>query len=459
MNALPLRLLCCLLVARVAWMLTACNGGAQNAGGAAGQGPSGKPAVTVGAEKLLTKGRHLLQHKRIAVVTNHTALCFYDAYPDRGGIHLVDTLLRAGFQVVRVFAPEHGFRGEAEAGKAIVDGKDHQTGLPVVSLYGATKKPKPEHLQDVDLVLFDIQDVGARFYTYCSTLSYVLEACGENNVPLMVLDRPNPNGWYVEGPVRGPGMGSFVGLHAIPIVHGLTLGEYALMVNGQGWMAAKAKLDVMTMDGYRHAMRWEQTGRQWVAPSPNLPTVNAAVFYPILCWYEGTVVSVGRGTDRPFEQFGFPQHTAMMERYKLDSIDKQPPTVYTINGMRLQPAQFVPVAMPGKADNPPQKGVMCWGYRLLEPPPAGPDAGKALFMTGLELLANCLNEWHDYHIRKQLPPQDDKFFVPFFDQLAGTKTLRQQLMDKTPLEQIWNSWQTELAHYRQLRQQYLLYPD
>ncbi|GIV37481.1 MAG: hypothetical protein KatS3mg032_1860 [Cyclobacteriaceae bacterium] len=233
---------------------------------------------------------------RVALAVNHTSRV--------GTSHLADTLLKAGVAVKKIFAPEHGFRGEAEAGETIQDGKDIKTGLPVISLYGNLKKPTPAMLQDIDLVVFDIQDVGARFYTYISTLHYIMEACAENNKAVLVLDRPNPNGHYVDGPVLESEYRSFVGMHPIPIVHGMTVGELALMINGEGWLEGgrKCSLEVIPVKNYTHNTPYVLP----VKPSPNLPNAQAVALYPSLCLFEGTAISVGRGYEHAFSGRGPP---------------------------------------------------------------------------------------------------------------------------------------------------------
>ncbi|MBE0637518.1 MAG: DUF1343 domain-containing protein, partial [Bacteroidales bacterium] len=241
----------------------------------------------------------LIQNKRIAIVANHTSLI--------GEQHLVDSLIRAGMDVVKVFSPEHGFRGKADAGQKVDDAIDRVTGLPVISLYGDNKKPRETDLSDIDIIIFDIQDVGARFYTYISTMSYMMEICAAKGLPMLVLDRPNPNGFYVDGPVLEEGFTSFVGLHPVPIVHGMTVGEYARMVNGEGWLENRLKCDltVIPVGNYTHNDFYDLP----VGPSPNLPNKYAVYLYPSLCLFEGTVVSVGRGTDLPFQVIGHPQYT------------------------------------------------------------------------------------------------------------------------------------------------------
>ncbi|EMR04826.1 hypothetical protein ADICEAN_00097 [Cesiribacter andamanensis AMV16] len=264
------------------------------------QEPQAAPALLLGAER---KDLYLplLRGKRIGLIVNHTSLV-----PQPGGeaLHLVDLLLKEGLQVKKVFAPEHGFRGTADAGEKILSGTDAQTGLPVVSLYGNNKKPSPEQLQDVDVLVFDIQDVGARFYTYISTMHYTMEAAAEQGKQMVVLDRPNPNGHIIDGPVLDPRFRSFVGMHPIPVVHGLTVGELAQMINGEGWLAGekKASLTVVPLQGYTHSTPYVLP----VRPSPNLPNQQSIYLYPSLCLFEGTPISLGRGTPFPFQVIGYP---------------------------------------------------------------------------------------------------------------------------------------------------------
>ena len=262
-----------------------------------------EPAVAAVSETALRTGAErmeqylpLLSGKRVALCGNQTSVV--------GTTHLVDTLLSRKVNLVKLFCPEHGFRGQAEAGATIASGKDPQTGLPVVSLYGKNKKPSPEQLQGIDILLFDLQDVGCRFYTYISTLHYVMEAAAENGVKVIVLDRPNPNGFYVDGPVLDPAFKTCVGMHPGPVVYGMTIGEYARMINGEKWLAngVQCDLEVVTLEGYTHRTRYKLP----VAPSPNLQTPEAIYLYPSLCFFEGTNISVGRGTEHPFEMYGAP---------------------------------------------------------------------------------------------------------------------------------------------------------
>ena len=353
-----------------------------------------------------------LEGKRVAVCGNQTSVV--------GKTHLVDTLLSRNVNIVKLFCPEHGFRGQAEAGATIASGKDPLTGLPVVSLYGKNKKPTAEQLQNVDIVLFDLQDVGCRFYTYISTLHYVMEAAAENGVKVIVLDRPNPNGFYIDGPVLEPQYTSFVGMHPVPVVYGMTIGEYARMINGEKWLAngVQCDLTVILMEGYTHETRYVLP----VAPSPNLQTVEAVYLYPSLCFFEGTNVSVGRGTDRPFEMYGAP-------------------------GMQVGDYQFTPRAIPGVSENPPFKGQVCRGYLLHD------KAVESLNKPGFLNLSYLLIAYQNF-------PDKANFFLKnnFFDKLAGTGQLRKQLVAGVSEEEIRASWEPGLKAFREMRERYLLYP-
>ena len=354
----------------------------------------------------------LLENKRIALVVNQTSTA--------NGMHLVDALLSVGLDLKKVFAPEHGFRGDADAGETVRDGKDQQTGLPIVSLYGKHKKPTSADLADIDVVVFDIQDVGARFYTYISTMHYVMEACAENNKPLMILDRPNPNGHYVDGPLLNTAYKSFVGMHPIPIVHGLTVGELAQMINGEKWLAGKmtCNLQVIPCLGYTHTYKYELP----IKPSPNLPNSKAIYLYPSLCLFEGTPVSVGRGTDLQFQVIGAP-------------------------ALRKLPYSFTPVSKPG-AKTPPHQNTPCYGLDLSNMPTYQLQQSRQINLAWL------LDFYKAY-------PDKDKFFNAdlFFDKLAGGTQLRQQIISGATESSIRQSWQADLKRYKQMRKQYLLYPD
>jgi len=350
----------------------------------------------------------LLSGKRVGVVANQTSLVGYT--------HIVDTLLANKINVVAVFAPEHGFRGDAGAGEHIADGKDPKTGIPVLSLYGKTKKPTPSMLTGIDWLIFDIQDVGARFYTYISTLHYVLEAAAENNLQVLVLDRPNPNGHYVDGPVREEKYASFVGMHPIPIVHGLTIGELTGMILGEHWLSANPAVTVIPCEGYTHSMHYSLPMR----PSPNLPNDRAIALYPSLCWFEGTEVSVGRGTPDPFQLIGFP-------------------------GCNAGNFVFTPEDIPGVAPNPPFEHQQCSGLDLRETPNQQTN----------QLELNWLLQMYNAY------PDKDHFFLSngFFDKLSGTASLREMVVAKKNAEEIRSSWQEGLQRYRTMRKKYLLYPD
>lgn len=361
--------------------------------------------------RLMSNHLPLIQGKRVAVVANHTTLV--------GSKHLVDTLLSAGITIKKIFSPEHGFRGDIEAGELIGNYIDKVTGLPVISLYGGSKKPNPNDLSDIDVVIFDLQDVGVRFYTYISTMHYVMEACAENDKPLIILDRPNPNGFYVDGPVLDTAYRSFVGMHPVPLVHGMTIGEFAQMINGEGWLKGKVKckLTVIPCKGYTHSM----TTALPVRPSPNLPNHLSILLYPSLGLFEGTVVSVGRGTDYPFQVFGYPN--------------------FPDKGFR-----YIPVEKRGASINPPYKGKPVYGIDLR-------DYSVNYFLDRREIIL----DWLIYSYRNY--PEKEKFFNNFFNLLAGTSELRQQIESGLSPSEIRATWQPALEQYKQIRKKYLLYPD
>ncbi len=368
-----------------------------------------KSPIVVGAQRT-AEYFPLLQGKRIAIVTNHTGLI--------GTTHLVDSLVRAQLLVRRVFAPEHGFRGDADAGELVQDGRDTRTGVELISLYGDQKKPKAVHLADIDVVLFDIQDVGVRFYTYISTLHYVMQACAELKRPLIVLDRPDPNGFMVDGPVLDTAYRSFVGMHPVPLLHGMTIGEYARMIEGEGWLGKDlhCELTVVPCIGYTHRIMYVPP----VKPSPNLSGHSAILLYPALGLFEGTLVSVGRGTDRPFTCIGYP-------------------------GCPVGQYSFTPRALPGAKD-PPYKGQLCNGLDLAE---------YGTFYTRLEPRLHL--QW--LIGMYQQAPDRRAFFNPFFDKLAGGPDLRERIVRGENEEQIRTSWQPALNAFRKVRQKYLLYED
>jgi uncharacterized protein YbbC (DUF1343 family) len=355
----------------------------------------------------------MLVDKNVACVINHSSLV--------GGAHLVDTLQRLGVQVKTVFAPEHGFRGTADAGEHLLNGIDPSTGVPVISLYGERKKPSSADLADIDIVLFDIQDVGVRFYTYISTMHLVMEACAEAGIPVIVLDRPNPNGYYVDGPVLNKTYQSFVGMHEIPVVYGLTIGELALMINGEGWLAngIQCSLTVVPCTQYDHTMTYDLP----VAPSPNLPNHRSVLLYPSLCFFEGTEVSVGRGTHMQFQVLGHPS---------FEQGD------YT----------FIPIALPG-AKNPPLKGVLAKGTNLSELSIEEIVSWRRLHLSWLLEYAHVLQPLNEFFLPK----------TNFFDKLAGSEALRLQIQNNNSEDEIRASWQEGLNAFKMKRKKYLLYPD
>lgn len=352
----------------------------------------------------------LLKGKRVALVVNQTSMA--------GKTHLLDTLVASGIQIKKVFAPEHGFRGDADAGEAIKNGKDVRTGVSILSLYGKNKKPTAEQLRDVDIVLFDIQDVGARFYTYISTMHYVMEACAENGKQLLITDRPNPCD-YVDGPVRQKNQKSFVGMHAIPVLHGCTVGELAQMINGEGWLAngAKCPLTIIPVEGWKHGQPYSLA----VKPSPNLPNDQAIALYPSLCPFEGTAVSVGRGTHYPFQVIGSPD-------------------------IRISSFRFKPEALEGFDKNPMYKDQYCYGNNLRNT--AAPKGFSLKYVIA-------------YYQAYRNVGKADKFFTrpEWFDLLIGNRMVRQQIIKGADEEEIRAGWQAELDAYRKMRQKYLLYPD
>jgi uncharacterized protein YbbC (DUF1343 family) len=346
-----------------------------------------------------------LKNKNVALLVNHTSLV--------GETHLVDTLTSHGIQITKVFAPEHGFRGQADAGETIKDGRDKRTGIAIVSLYGANKKPTSAQMADIDLVVFDIQDVGTRFYTYISSMQYVMEACAESNKKMIVLDRPNPNGRYVDGPVLEKEFSSFVGLNPIPVLHGMTVGEMAMMINGEGWLAnnGKCELEIIPMLHYDHQMDYSLP----VKPSPNLPNDLSIQLYPSLCLFEGTVISVGRGTLKPFQQIGHPSLTSYSHT-------------------------FTPISIEGMSKNPPYKDQDCYGTLFTDD-----NATKGF---SLAYLIEYYNSFSD----------KDAFFNSYFSKLAGNDTLQKQIESGMSEEEIRQSWQPALNKFSNIRTRYLLYP-
>ena len=368
--------------------------------------------VKVGAENTAAYF-DLIRNKKIGVVSNQSSMV--------GSIHLVDTLLGAGMDIIRVFSPEHGFRGTADAGEKVDNEIDQKTGLPIVSLYGNNKKPSVSQLTGIDVLVFDIQDIGVRFYTYISTLSYVMEAAAENDIQVIVLDRPNPNGHYVDGPVLKDGFSSFVGMHKVPVVHGMTIAEYAQMINGEGWLTGGqiCNLTVVKCEGWDHTKFYELP----VPPSPNLPNMIAVYLYPSLCFFEGTTVSLGRGTDWPFQVVGHPG--------------------YTNSGENL--FEFTPQPNFG-AKHPVLEGKTCYGFDLHDSSIRSLQQNAALDLTYLL----------DFY--KNLK-SSESFFLPnkFIDLLAGTDILRKQITEGVDIETIRASWEADLETFKAIRVNYLLY--
>lgn len=362
--------------------------------------------IVVGAERL-SSYLPLLKNKRVALLINQTSLVYNKL--------LLDTLISSGVQVVKIFVPEHGFRGTADAGAHIKNDIDAQTGLPVISLYGKHKKPSAEQMKDIDVLLYDLQDVGVRFYTYISTLEYAMDACIDHKKELLILDRPNPNRHIIDGPVLDTSLRSFVGMQAVPVLYGLTVGEYAQMLVGEQWIKNAKALQYKVIP----CLAYDQLAVRMkyilpVPPSPNLKNSNAIRLYPGLCFFEGTVVSVGRGTDKPFEQWGHPDYQGKLNH------------------------TFTPKSTVG-ATKPLLENQICYGIKL-DKAPEDLDISQLLKAF-------------------QLSPQKDSFFNSFFEKLAGTKVLRQQIIKGKSEAEIRASWQPELEQFKKIRKKYLLYED
>lgn len=360
----------------------------------------------------------LLKDKKVGVVTNQTGIITITDYNNKNAfaykktqIHLVDFLLEKKIQIQTIFSPEHGFRGTADAGELITDGKDSKTGLPIISLYGDNKKPKPTQLEGIDIMVFDIQDVGARFYTYISTLHYVMEACAENNIPLLLLDRPNPNGSSIDGPILEPAYSSFVGMHPVPVLYGMTIGEYAQMINGEKWLknSIQCNLTIIPCVYYNRNMFYHLP----IKPSPNLPNDQSINLYASLCLFEGTNVSVGRGTEKQFQIYGSPY-------------------------LPKSDFSFTPSPNQG-AKNPVYNGIECFGEDL--------SSHSKLHELELKWLLKAYNSTED----------KTKFFNPFFTKLAGTKTLQQQIEEGISERKIRKSWKLGLDTFKEIRKKYLIY--
>ena len=364
--------------------------------------------IETGAEQT---GRYLplLEGRRVGIMTNHTGTV--------GRTHLVDTLRSLGVDIRVVFAPEHGFRGQADAGESVASYRDRKTGINVVSVYGSTKRPPDSIMQRLDVLLFDIQDVGLRYYTYLSSMHYLMEACAANGKQLIVLDRPNPNGFYVDGPVLEAKHRSFVGMHPIPVVHGMTLGELARMIDGEGWLrdGLRCKLTVIPCRGYTHRSRY----RLPTAPSPNLPNMRAVYLYPSLCFFEGTPVSLGRGTDFPFQAYGHPELQGDFS--------------------------FTPRSNAG-AKNPPLKDKLCHGVDLRTSP-----SDERIWEREVDLgyVIDCYRQLN----------LGEKVFTPMFDRLTGTDYVRQMILQGAGADRIKASWADDVERFKQTRKPYLLYEE
>ena len=344
---------------------------------------------------------HHLQNKKVGVVGNQTSMIT--------NTHLVDSLISLGIDVVKVFSPEHGFRGKEDAGAIIDDGIDSKTGIPIFSLHGKNKKPQAEQLQGIDVLVFDIQDVGVRFYTYISTLHYVMEAAAEFGIPVLILDRPNPNGHFVDGPILDTAFQSFVGMHTIPIAHGMTIGEYAKMINGEDWITTKCELIVIEMENYTHNTNYDLP----IKPSPNLPNARSVNLYPSLCLFEGTNISIGRGTDFPFQHFGAPY---LKSNYS-----------------------FMPKSGEGSR-NPKLENIECFGTDL---------RFQDNYLTTINL--NWIIETYKQCSEKE------KFFNSYFDTLAGNDKLKKQIIAGKTAREIKTSWKEGLEEFKKVRGKYLIY--
>lgn len=408
---------CLFTLLLMALSLSACKREVLAHRAATGSLASEEDKIITGADQT---GEYLpyLQGKRVGMVVNPTSVI--------GKTPSVDSLKALGINIVKIFGPEHGFRGEASAGVKVDDSVDPKTGIEVVSLYGKDNKPSKEHLADIDLMVFDIQDVGARFYTYTITMHRVMEACAENGVELLILDRPNPNGYLVDGPVLDPELKSGIGIHPVPIAHGMTVGEYAQMINGEGWLAngVKCKLKIVKVKNYAHDMPYALP----VNPSPNLNTQQSVLLYPTLCLFEGTIISQGRGTYFPFTVLGNPD---LKGKYDFS---------------------FTPSGIKGMSETPLHQNQACFGLDLRNYNIESLRKSKQLNLKWL------LEMYQAY-------PHKEKFFdfkqskqIGNFDKLAGTKLLKEQIMAGKSEKEIRASWEPLLSAYKEVRNKYLLYP-
>lgn len=349
----------------------------------------------------------LLQGKKVGVVGNQTSIL-----PQSANKHVVDFLLEKGVQVKKVFVPEHGFRGTADAGEKVDNSVDQKTGLPIISLYGSNKKPSADQIKDLDVVIFDLQDVGTRFFTYISTMHYVMEACAEQGKKVIIFDRPNPNGGYIDGPMLKPGFESFVGMHNIPIVHGLTVGELAQMINGEKWLKGglTVDLEVIPVANWRHAQAYNLP----IKPSPNLPNDLSIKLYPSTCLFEGTVASLGRGTYFPFQVYGYPDP-------------------------KFGDFTFTPVSIDGMSKTPPHQDKLCYGRDL-----------RGESMNHQFTLSYLLEAYEKSGMK-------EKFFNNYFNTLVGTDELKKQILAGKSEAEIRESWKVGMDAYKVKREKYLIY--
>ena len=351
----------------------------------------------------------MLKGKSVGIVANQTSILTHSENK-----HVVDFLLEQGVKVKKVFVPEHGFRGDADAGEKVDNSVDSKTGLPIVSLYGNNKKPSASQIADLDLIIFDLQDVGVRFYTYISTMHYIMEAAAENGKQVIIFDRPNPNGDYIDGPVLKKGFESFVGMHPIPVVHGLTVGELAQMINGEKWLKGglTCDLEVIPIANWDHQISYNLP----VKPSPNLPNDLSIRLYPSTCFFEGSIISLGRGTHFPFQVYGYPSKN-------------------------FGAFTFTPVSIPGMSKNPPLQDQLCYGVDLRNEP--------LTHQFTLKYVIDALKK----------SGKGEAFFKGYFNTLAGTDELKKQLLAGKSEEEIKKSWEADLTAYKKMRANYLIYKD
>lgn len=365
--------------------------------------------IITGAERL-SEYINLLKNKRVGIIANNTSVI--------GNTHLVDSLINLKIDVKKIFCPEHGFRGDYDAGEIIGEEIDKKTGIPIISLYNENKKPQKDDLKNIDVLLFDIQDVGVRFYTYISTLHYVMEAAAENDIPLILLDRPNPNGFYIDGPLLEPKYTSFVGMHKVPIIYGMTIGEYAQMINGELWLKnkVKCKLTCIKLQNYTHQDYYDLP----IKPSPNLPNISAIYLYPSLCLFEGTAFSVGRGTEFPFQMIGHPKYSE-------------------------KNFYFIPKSMPKMARKPLWENKKCYGYDFRNLDKQFLQNRKKI---DISILIKCYKNFYN----------KKTFFNNTFNLLAGNSSLKNQIISGISEDKIRESWQEDIEKFKKIRIKYLLYP-